>query len=262
MNEIRNTSNDGIIYREIQNSIESIPARDTWKLNFALMVSHEFRMPLATVKIAANHIRRYLSRMRPEAIDNKIKIILEQADLMTHMLNSLLTLEEQPGNRIEPARRKIDIHKFFEDLCKDIRKTFHYSHSIHLHSKLSIRNIYTDDDLLRNIFVNLLGNAIKFSPGKPAIWVELSNRDNLFIARIRDEGIGICSDDMDGLFEPFRRGKNTKDIQGTGLGLSIVKKAVAALQGTIQVYSEPNRGASFQVSLPIQERDYKPADDK
>lgn len=108
----------------------------------------------------------------------------------------------------------------------------------------------TDEGLMRNIVINLLTNAIKFSPDSKTI--ELSARLEKAGLRlsVKDFGMGISPDDQKRLFEPFYRGTNIQTISGTGLGLSIVKKAVDLLKGDIEVSSTSGTGTEFIVTLP------------
>jgi len=110
--------------------------------------------------------------------------------------------------------------------------------------------ITTDEKLLRNVLINLLTNAIKFSPGHEAIHLAISGNNGQLLFSVHDDGIGIPEEEVDTIFEPFVRGKGVTSIQGTGLGLSIVKRAVELLKGTIQAKSQVGSGTTFIVTLP------------
>jgi signal transduction histidine kinase len=124
------------------------------------------------------------------------------------------------------------------------------SNTIVLQFGFEHKYIDADDDLLRNIFVNLISNAIKFSPGTTRVWLQVYDLGENLRVEIKDKGIGIRKEDLMKIFEPFERGKNTKGIQGTGLGLSIAKKAVDLIGGTIDVSSTPGKGSIFTVTIP------------
>src|SRR5258706_13443012 len=110
--------------------------------------------------------------------------------------------------------------------------------------------IQADEKLLRTILINLLTNAIKFSPGKEQVYLTVAGSETEITIKVRDEGMGIPRDELNRIFEPFLRGKGVEAIQGTGLGLSIVKKSVDLLNGSIHVESELNRGTTFSVTIP------------
>jgi PAS domain S-box-containing protein len=236
--------------QELQRALEKEKELTTWKARFSSMVSHEFRIPLATIKNTANYVRKYKNRIAPESLSNKIGIVLEQADLMSRMVDDLLTLGRADENKIAVVKREIEIRSFFESLKNELEEIYNGSHTISCQFDFESKYIDADDDLLRNIFVNLLSNAIKFSPGKSQVWVHIYDLGENVRVEIKDEGIGISEEDLKKIFEPFERGENTKGIQGTGLGLSIVKKAVDLMGGTIDVSSKPEKGSVFSVTIP------------
>jgi signal transduction histidine kinase len=102
---------------------------------------------------------------------------------------------------------------------------------------------------LRNIFVNLLTNAIKFSPGKDVVFFSVGVENNRLAFRVEDRGLGIEQKDLSLIFEPFHRGENVQKIKGTGLGLPIVKRAVETLGGELRVESTPGKGTLFIILL-------------
>ncbi len=106
-----------------------------------------------------------------------------------------------------------------------------------------------DPSLLKNIIINLISNAIKFSPEEAAITINsLVEKDKIQLS-VKDEGIGISEEDQDHLYERFFRAKNALDIQGTGLGLHIVVKYLQMMGGVIKCKSELNRGTEFMIQF-------------
>lgn len=237
--------------QELQKALEKEKELRAWKARFASMVSHEFRIPLTTIKNTANYIRRYRKTLAPKSIGTRIEVVLEQVDLMARMMGDLLVLGRADEDKITVTRREVEIRSFFEALKNGIQKSDHNSHDIACQFDFEEMYIDADDDLLRNIFVNLISNAIKFSPGSSRVGVDVKKlKENLRID-ISDEGIGINEEDLAKIFDPFQRGKNTNGIQGTGLGLSIVKKAVDLMHGSIEVASKPGKGSVFTVTIPV-----------
>ena len=104
---------------------------------------------------------------------------------------------------------------------------------------------------MRNIFINLFTNAIKFSPGRDRIEVRVHQGEGYLEVQVQDWGLGIEEEEVPKVFDAFYRGKNVQSIKGTGLGLSIVKKAVDALGGTIAVGSVKGQGTQFTVKLNV-----------
>ncbi|MGE0590177.1 MAG: MEDS domain-containing protein, partial [Cyclobacteriaceae bacterium] len=182
--------------QELQKALEKEKELTAWKARFASMVSHEFRMPLATIKNTANYVRKYKNRITPESLSKRIGIVLEQADLMSKMVDDLLTLGRADENKIAVVKRKVEIRSFFESLKNDMEEINDGSHTIVCQFGFRHKNIDADDDLLRNIFVNLLSNAIKFSPGKSRVWVDVYDLGENVRVEIKDEGIGINDEDL------------------------------------------------------------------
>lgn len=236
---------------KLQAALEKEKELVTLKSRFASMVSHEFRTPLATIRLSVNHIKKYKSRMSADAIDSKIKVVSEQVDHMTHMLEEVLTLGKAEESKIQIAKREVNIETFFAGIQEEVENIFKHSHTIHRTLIMQQYEIETDVDLLRNVFINLLSNAIKFSPGKTDIYLEGRQEGKLLIVQVRDEGLGIPEDELPKIFDPFHRGTNVATIQGTGLGLSIVKKAVDLIGGEVAVRSKPGEGTVFTVTIPV-----------
>jgi signal transduction histidine kinase len=111
--------------------------------------------------------------------------------------------------------------------------------------------VQLDLSMLRNVFINLISNALKFSPETGLIEVETDVSDMQILISVRDHGIGISEEDQKHLFERFFRGKNATNLQGTGLGLHIVSKYVELMGGTISVHSTLDEGTMFIVIFRI-----------
>ena len=111
--------------------------------------------------------------------------------------------------------------------------------------------ITADQQMIRNIFLNLISNAIKFSPENKSIRVRTAVSEKEALITVSDEGIGIPPDEQVHLFERFFRARNATNIQGTGLGLNIVVKYLETLGGSINFTSELNKGTTFFVTIPL-----------
>jgi signal transduction histidine kinase len=109
----------------------------------------------------------------------------------------------------------------------------------------------TDKKLVRNVLINLVSNAVKFSPDESNIRVDSHVEKRMSTISVQDEGIGISAEDQEHLFISFFRGKNALNIQGTGLGLHIVKRYIDLLEGKVEIHSELGKGTTIQFSIPI-----------
>ena len=237
--------------QELQQALEKEKELASLKTRFASMVSHEFRTPLSAISISANHIKKYRQRMQPTDIDKKLETIQAQVSHMAHLLEDVLTIGKTEEGKIAIVRRKINVNDLVKKMKEEVENQFNNTHTIHETIQLTDGYIYSDDGLLRNIFINLLSNAIKFSPGKDAVFLTVHEKEESVVFEIRDEGIGIPEVDLKGVFEPFARGTNVSTISGTGLGLSIVRKATDLLGGTISLTSKAGEGSVFSVTIPL-----------
>ena len=143
------------------------------------------------------------------------------------------------------------MHEFVTTLIDEVRSVAKVPRTIDLKFTSTLTTVSLDDKLFRNVFVNLLTNAIKFSPEDSVVSVRISDTSEGIEIQVEDQGIGIDQEELNTVFEAFHRGSNASNIQGTGLGLSITKKAFDLMRGTIHVDSMLNKGTTFTVKLPI-----------
>jgi len=169
---------------------------------------------------------------------------------MTHLLDDVLMIGKIEGGKIPVRLAYVNILDFFERIRGEVEQSTGKTHSIRLINNLQVPVVSSDEKLLRNIVINSLTNAVKFSPNAKYVDLTLHSDVDKFSFIVRDYGIGIPASDMKQLFEPFHRGSNVNSIQGTGLGLSIIKKAVDLLHGFIDVESEVGKGTELSITLP------------
>jgi signal transduction histidine kinase len=136
-------------------------------------------------------------------------------------------------------------------LVKEVAHSTNDTHVIQPYINLMQEKLVSDPMLLRNVVINLLGNAVKYSPVATPVYFGATQENENLIIEVKDLGIGISEDEQEIIFESFTRGKNVGAIRGTGLGLSIVKKAVELLGGGITVTSTVNEGSAFKVRIPL-----------
>jgi PAS domain S-box-containing protein len=220
------------------------------KSKFISIASHEFRTPLSTISLIAGILRKHKEKISTEEFNARIDSIEKQVRHMTYMLDDILTIGKADAGKIQTQYTSIPIENFFEQTAAEVEQSTN-THKIKRQIKCSVKKINLDEKLLRNIVLNLLTNAIKFSPQSKSVSLTVTNTADTLIIKVRDKGIGILEEDRTKLFTSFHRGSNVGTIQGTGLGLSIVKKAVDLLKGEIQLHSEIDRGTVFTITLPF-----------
>lgn len=218
------------------------------KNRFVSVASHEFKMPLSSIDSSLNFLKK-ITGLKKEDVQ-KLKNIETQVGFMKSMLEDVLTFKKGEENKLQANYQPIDLNSFLKRLMDEVSVGTHQTHTFKTEFQRGFQ-IESDEKLLRNIFLNLLGNAVKFSPGKNVVDVKVKQGEDHIEIIIRDFGIGINEGDMKRIFEPFNRGSNANEIKGTGLGLSIVKRAVETLGGTIDIKSELGEGTTIQVTLAL-----------
>jgi signal transduction histidine kinase len=238
--------------KELEEAIKKEKQLVDLKNQFVAIASHEFRTPLSTIRFAADYLHDYLERLDKDEIKSKLKKIEKQVVHMAALLEDVIMAGRTELNKIPVVKSEIKLKSLIDKIQEEVQYSTKHSHRIELIFAYEKETIQTDEKLLRNILINLLTNAIKFSPGKESVGFKLVSEGKSLMIEVSDKGIGISKEDMPKLYEGFHRGSNTTGISGTGLGLSIVKKAVDLLQGEITIQSKINEGTSIQVRLPIE----------
>ncbi len=236
--------------RELHEALSKERELVDMKSRFISIASHEFRTPLSTISIAAGLVRKHFQKLSPQEIEDKLQSVQKQVEHMSYMLDDVLLIEKANAGKLTVQKKEINIHEFFTSLCQEVEKSRGSTHIIRVQENLLVQTLLTDEKILRSIFINLLTNAIKFSPDAKGVDVELTSTVEYTSVKVKDYGIGIPEEDIVNLFEPFFRGGNVSAIQGTGLGLSIIRKSLDLVKGSISVTSVVGKGTEFNVTLP------------
>ena len=214
------------------------------------MASHEFRTPLSTVLSSAALISRYTKEDEQDKRDKHIKRIKDSVKHLNELLEDFLSLGKLDEGRIKAETCTFNVKEFLEEVIDEMKSMLKERQSINQHYA-GANEFVTDKRLLKNILINLLGNAIKFSAESAVITLEVREENAHLMLSVKDEGMGISEEDQQHLFSSFFRGKNALNIEGTGLGLHIVRRYVDLLKGSIQLESKLNSGTTVSVRLPL-----------
>ena len=234
---------------ELSEALQKEKELNEIKSQFVSMASHEFRTPLSTVLSSASLIGRYSKEEEQPNRDKHIKKIKESVKHLNDLLEDFLSLGKLEEGKVEAVIKPFDVHEFAEEILDELGAVKKPNQSINLEFEGNSFFV-TDKRLLKNIYLNLISNAIKFSSENGAIALKIINNDNLLKTIIVDAGIGISEDDQAHLFTSFYRARNAVNIQGTGLGLHIVKRYVDILHGCISLESKLGEGTTVFVELP------------
>jgi PAS domain S-box-containing protein len=220
------------------------------KSQFISMASHEFGAPLSTIILAAE-LLEHCSHHLPEVKRlERLKCIQTAAAEMKLMLEDILIIGQAEIGKVQPKPAALDLPTFCQNVVAQMQLHAGNRQTISFTSNCAENCVYLDEKLLRQVLINLLSNAMKYSPEGGTIQLRVSCQESKVLFQIQDEGIGIPVEDQPRLFESFHRAKNVGKIPGTGLGLAIVKQFVEAMAGEISVESCIGVGTTFKFSLP------------
>jgi signal transduction histidine kinase len=248
--------------RRLAQAVERLQEADRVKSNFLATVSHELRTPLTSV---IGYSEMLLEGIAGELNDEQreyVRTVMEKGDQLLQLITGILDI-----SRMEAGEMKIDKHPFDLDEVVTVALSTIAPHA--RRKKLimsctvppSLPLVLGDRDKIRQVLLNLLGNAIKFTPegGKVEVAAALAPllpaADSMRAVRIsvHDSGIGVPPEHQKRVFDPFFQVDNssTREYGGTGLGLSIVKRLVEAHGGVVWVESEAGKGSTFAFTVPL-----------
>ena len=221
------------------------------KSRFMSMISHELRTPLSIMMLSSDFLKRYEHRMSEAERMECISTIQTQIQQMEELVNDVGILSRSEGEFGKLQRDQVDLIDFCRNVIANMRILDEDAHPIVLHTQMPHFEMWVDAKLMRQIFNNLIGNAIKYSPPKSVVNVVIRLVHTELLIEVSDKGIGIPTADHAHLFEPFFRASNVGVCSGTGLGLAVTKRAVELHGGKIGFRSLPNGGTTFHIHLPL-----------
>jgi len=232
---------------------EELKRLNKMKSDFVSNVSHELRTPLTSIKGYASLLSE--GKLGPLSEDQKRRLLRidEQTNSLTQLVNDLLDISRIESGKVVMEVKAVSVHTLFEGpldiLQPQIREK---GITLSLEEEKGLPEISVDREKMERAFLNLLGNAVKFTPQGGRITLQVLRRKEEVQWDITDTGIGMDPKDLQHIFEEFYRSENAirQNIKGTGLGLSLVKRIVEAHNGKIWVKSKLGQGSTFSVSLP------------
>ncbi len=226
---------------------------DESRREFVANVSHELRTPLTSIKGATETI---LSD--PEMEENMreyfLGMILSESDRMTRIVSDLLVLSRLDNKRTKWQVESFDMPASVKRLCEVMHTDMEaHGHTLTWEAEPNLPPLMGDRQRLEQVVINILSNAIKYTPDGGQIHVRMFREKERLITTVTDNGVGIPEKDIEHLFERFYRVEKsrTSDAGGTGLGLAIAKELVEAHGGTISVTSRLQEGTTVRIELPF-----------
>jgi signal transduction histidine kinase/ActR/RegA family two-component response regulator len=235
------------------------------KSAFISQMSHELRTPLNGILGYAQLLRRSPQPLTEQQRDG-LEIIERSGEHLLNLVNDLLDLAKIEAGKLELREESVDLASLLQHIADLIRVRADkagLTFDADLQPSLP-RHIRGDTRALRQVLLNLLGNAVKFTQSGGSVTLRVrgeplsQDREHL-VFEIADSGVGIAAAELPRIFEPFYRIEHAgRPAEGTGLGLSITHRLVAAMNGQIHVQSEPGRGTTFRIELDAAPDDAQP----
>ena len=220
--------------------------------DFVATASHELRTPLAAVYGSARTLRRADIELPPEQRDRFLEIIESETERLTAIVSQILLAGQLEEGRVDLTPSATDLRGLAESVLDSTRVRAPAEVELQLDGGDVDAVALADEDKLRQVLVNLLDNAVKYSPDGGRVTVELGKAPGLVTLTVRDDGLGIPPGEHDRIFEKFYRldPALTRGVGGSGLGLYISRELVSRMGGRMSVRSRPGEGAAFTVELP------------
>jgi two-component system, sensor histidine kinase and response regulator len=250
--------------QSLRDAMFAVQAADRAKSEFLALVSHELRSPLTCViGMASTLLRQYSGLMLPANKQQEyLQTISDRGRRLLAIISDMLDLSQLETGRMLLNIREIAIVDLSKQILKDITPVAHQKHieltlenHFHAHPE-SESHFSADGDRVQQILLNLLSNALKFTPPGGGVTLRLWGNEADVFMQVVDSGIGIAPESQSMIFEKFQQldSYRQRDYDGTGLGLALTKQLVELHGGTIEVESDLGQGSTFTVHLPSQTR--------
>lgn len=223
---------------------------ETMRKDFVANVSHELRTPLTSIK---GFVETLLdSDLEDKKTSRKfMTIIFQEAERLNNLIHDLLDISKLESGQTDLRRKQVDLEQLIDSIILSVANRIKEK-NLELKKDIQAKDIWGDEGLLRELFINLIDNSIKYTPNGGEILVGSLKEKGETIVYVKDNGFGISAESLPRIFERFYRVDKgrSREMGGTGLGLAIVKHIVERHSGKVSVQSELGKGSEFRVLIP------------
>ena len=236
------------IYHDFNRMSAELASVQFLKKDFINNFSHEFKTPIASINGFASLM---LERDLPaDQVREYLTIIQEESDRLSRLTSNTILLSKLSSQEYLATQEKYNLGEQLRQ-CSIILSHEWLAKEQNFSGEFPDIDFTGNRELMQHLWLNLLGNAIRYTPRGGDISVTMTADDRKITVRVQDSGIGMTEETIEHLFQPYYQGKNHTGRQGLGLGLSIANQIVKLNEGSIRVTSKPGEGSTFTVELPL-----------
>ena len=228
---------------------EELGGIEMFRENFINSFSHEFKTPIVSIQGFAKQLKK--ENLSEEKKQEYIDIIISESKRLTNLSSNILMLTKFENQQIITDKTEFSLDEQIRNSILLLEKQW-TAKNIDFDIEMQEISYISNAEMLSQVWVNIIGNAIKFSPEGSTISVKLFQSKDDIRAEISDRGIGMDENTIRHIFERFYQGDKAHSAEGNGLGLPLVKRIVELCNGNIRVESEYGKGTNFIVTLPIE----------
>ena len=229
---------------------EELSGIEMFRTDFINNFSHEFKTPIVSIRGFAKQLER--EDLTDEQRREYTRIIVTESERLANMSANVLLLTKLENQQIVTDKARYRLDEQIRNCILLMEKQWEEK-EIELHLDLDPLEYDGNEEMMNHIWVNLINNAIKFSPRGGALEVSCMQVQSFIVVQVTDHGEGMDADTQARVFEKFFQGDTAHATEGNGLGLSLVKRIVDLCAGKIAVDSAPGEGTTFSVYLPLEE---------
>jgi len=223
------------------------------KTDFVNNMTHEFKTPIATISLASEMLLKPGINEMPEKTKKYASIIYDENSRLKNQVEQVLQIAVLDKGNFKLRKKEINLNELIEFATENFEMQIKQRNGkITTNLAASMSTFFADPDHITNIINNLMDNANKYTPETPEITISTRNSEKGIIMTVKDNGIGISSENQKHIFKKFFRVHtgNIHDVKGFGLGLYYVKTIVEAHGGSVTLQSELKKGTQFEIYFP------------
>ncbi|MBC8544003.1 sensor histidine kinase [Bianquea renquensis] len=237
----------GVLTRNFNRMVRELRNMEHLRKDFLSNVSHEFKTPIASIQGFANLLKD--STLPPERFDEYTDIIISESDRLSKLTSNVLKLSRLENQDIVSVKQEFSVDEQIRRVLLLLEQKW-TEKELELDLRLEPVRWVGNEEMLEQVWINLIGNAIKFSDPGGYLKIQLYRKNFIVVAEIEDHGIGMDAEVQERIFDKFYQGDSSHSKEGSGLGLAIVKRILELCKGEIACKSEPGVGTRFTIWLP------------